>query len=98
MATTLPVQHAEHGHRSAFFLEQGGKRMAEMTMSRVNATLVMIDHTDVDDALRGQGAGRQLLDAAVAWARAHQVKFIPVCPFAKSQFDKDESLRDVLAA
>jgi predicted GNAT family acetyltransferase len=97
MATQLPVQHEVNGHRSAFFLEQGGARVAEMTMSRVNEHLVMIDHTEVSDTLRGQGAGRQLLDAAVAWARANQVKFVPVCPFARAQFDKDATLRDVLS-
>jgi uncharacterized protein len=98
MATTLAVQHVVNGHRGAFFLEQDGARIAELTYSRISPAVVMIDHTDVSDSLRGQGAGRQLLDAAVQWARAHQTKFIPVCPFAKSQFDKDPSLRDVLSA
>lgn len=98
MATDLLVQHEEHEQRSAFFLERGGERLAAMTLSRVNAQLVMIDHTEVSDALRGQGAGRQLLDAVVAWARASGAKLIPVCPFAKAQFDKDASLRDVLSA
>jgi uncharacterized protein len=97
MATQLEVKREEHGHRSAFFLEQDGKRVAEMTMSRVNPTLLMIDHTEVSDTLRGQGAGRQLLDAAVAWARETKTKFIPVCPFAKAQFDKDASIRDVVS-
>lgn len=97
MATQLEVKREEHGHRSSFFLEQDGKRVAEMTLSRVNPTLVMIDHTEVSDTLRGQGAGRQLLDAAVAWARETKTKFIPVCPFAKAQFDKDASIRDVVS-
>jgi predicted GNAT family acetyltransferase len=97
MATSLEVKREEHGHRSSFFLEKDGARVAEMTMSRVNPTLVMIDHTEVSDTLRGQGAGRQLLDAAVAWARSTNAKFIPVCPFAKAQFDKDPSIRDVLS-
>jgi predicted GNAT family acetyltransferase len=82
------VKREEHGHRSSFFLEKDGARVAEMTM---------IDHTEVSDTLRGQGAGRQLLDAAVAWARETNAKFIPVCPFAKAQFDKDPSIRDVLS-
>jgi predicted GNAT family acetyltransferase len=33
----------------------------------------------------------------VAWARAEQLKVIPLCPFARSVFQRDESLRDVLA-
>ena len=68
-----------------------------MTFTRVNPKLVIIDHTEVSDSLKGQGAGRQLLDAAVAWARANDTKFIAVCPFAKAQFEKDPSIRDVLS-
>jgi predicted GNAT family acetyltransferase len=32
----------------------------------------------------------------VAFAREKNLKVIPLCPFAKAQFDKDASLRDVL--
>ncbi|MDP1825940.1 MAG: GNAT family N-acetyltransferase [Archangium sp.] len=95
--TELTVQRHEEGHRGAFFVERDGARIAELTFTRVNPSLVIIDHTEVSDALRGQGAGRRLLDAAVAWARETKTKFIPVCPYAKAQFDKDPSIRDVLS-
>lgn len=98
MATTeLPVQREEHGHRASVFLEKDGKRLAEMTFSRVNEKKWIIDHTEVDDSLRGQGAGRKLLDFAVDWARKNGVSYLPLCPFAKAQFEKDASLRDVLS-
>lgn len=97
MATGLEVKRDEKGHRGAFFLEKDGTRLAEMTFSRVNDALVMIDHTEVSDTLRGQGAGRELLDAVVKWAREGQTKLIPVCSFAKAQFDKDSSIGDVLS-
>lgn len=34
--------------------------------------------------------------AAVDFARAQQLKIMPLCPFAKSVFDKEPSLADVL--
>ena len=95
--TELTVQHEETGPRGAFFVMKDGVRVAEMTFSRTSPTLVMIDHTGVSDALKGQGAGRQLLNAFVAWARETNTKLIPVCTFAKAQFDKDPSIRDVLS-
>lgn len=95
--TDLPITREEHGQRGAFVVTREGARLAEMTYSRVNANLVMIDHTEVSDALRGQGAGRKLLDDAVAWARETNTRIIPVCPFARAQFDKDPSIRDVLS-
>jgi predicted GNAT family acetyltransferase len=51
----------------------------------------------VDDSLRGQGAARKLLDTAVAWARETQTQVKATCPYAKAQFEKDPSIRDVLA-
>lgn len=98
MSTTeLPVQHSEQGDDAAFYLERDGKRLASMTLTRKGERHWSIDHTKVDDSLRGQGAGRKLLDAVVAWAREGSVKITPVCPFAKAQFDKDPSIGDVLA-
>jgi predicted GNAT family acetyltransferase len=93
----LPISHEESGHRGAFFYQQDGKRLAEMTYSRANASLVIIDHTEVDASLGGQGVGRQLLDAAVKWARETHTKVMATCPFAKAQFEKDPTIRDVLA-
>lgn len=91
------ISHEEHGHRGAFFIMQDGKRVAEMTYSRTSPTLVIIDHTGVDKSLGGKGVGRRLLDAAVHWARDTGTKVMATCSFAKAQFDRDPSIRDVLA-
>jgi hypothetical protein len=40
--------------------------------------------------------GRRLVEASVQWAREANVKLIPLCPFAKSVFDKTPEFRDVL--
>jgi predicted GNAT family acetyltransferase len=96
MAMSVSIGHEESGHRGAFFFEQGGKRLGEMTYSRANASLVIIDHTEVDPSLGGQGIGRKLLDAAVAWARETKTKVLSTCPYASAQFAKDPSIRDVL--
>jgi hypothetical protein len=42
------------------------------------------------------GAGAKLVAAAVEWARAANRKVIPLCPFAKSVFDKTPEYKDVL--
>jgi predicted GNAT family acetyltransferase len=48
--------------------------------------------------LEGKGAGVQILNAAVEYARQHQIKIIPLCPFVKSVLDKKEEIRDILSA
>ena len=58
---------------------------------------MILDHTDVDERLRGTGAGRKLVAAAVEWARAEHAHLMPLCPFARSVFDKTPDYADVLA-
>jgi uncharacterized protein len=89
------VRHVPAGHKGAFVIERDGRRLAEMTYSMAGQKMI-IDHTQVDDALRGTGAGRRLVMAAVERARAEKQTILPLCPFAKSVFDKTPELRDVL--
>jgi predicted GNAT family acetyltransferase len=91
------IKHEEADNRGAFYFERDGERLAKMTYSRTTPTLVIIDHTEVSDVLKGQGMGRQLLEALVAWARQTRTKLMATCPYALAQLKKDESLRDVFA-
>lgn len=92
-----PIQHEEIGHRGAFFIKRGDKRVAEMTYSRASATLVIIDHTEVHPDLGGRGVGNMLLSHFVDWARRTNTKLLATCPFATQQFARDpERFRDVL--
>lgn len=94
----MDIRHEQKGLRHAFFIERDGRRVAEQTLSGgPDGKLAIIDHTDVDDSLRGQGVARLLTVNTVEWARKSGVKLVLVCPFAKSVFDKDPSLHDVLA-
>lgn len=79
------VQRGEKNHEGAFFLEDAGQRVAEMTYSRSpDGKLMSIDHTEVDPSLRGQGIPKKLVAAAVQWARAEKIRVVPLCPFAKA--------------
>ena len=93
----MKIQHSDNSKKGEFYLESEiGQRLAEMAYTWAGETMLIIDHTTVEDELRGQGAGRKLLDQVVAMARQKNIKIIPLCPFAKSVFDKDPSIRDVL--
>jgi uncharacterized protein len=70
---------------------------AEMTFSRASATLIIIDHTEVPDALRGRGVGQALVERAVLDARREGFRIFPLCPFAKAQFQRHREWRDVLS-
>jgi uncharacterized protein len=89
------IEHRRNGSRGAFVVARGGETLAEMTYS-VGGAIAIIDHTDVDDRLRGTGTGARLVKAAVEWARAEKLQIMPLCPFAKSVFDKTPEYGDVL--
>jgi len=93
---TPQVRHVADDHKGAFVIEHDGTRLAEMTYS-LAGEIAIIDHTEVDPSLRGTGAGAKLVAAAVAWAREGRHRIMPLCPFAKSVFDKTPEYADVLA-
>ena len=93
----INIQFEEHDTGGRAYLAGKGRSLAEMTFSKAGDTLIIIDHTDVDASLRGQGVGRLLLDVVVATARRQGKKIIPLCPYAKSVFAKEPALRDVLS-
>jgi predicted GNAT family acetyltransferase len=90
------IGHERSGHRGAFVIDRDGKRLAKMTYTLAGDKKIIIDHTEVDDALRGTGAGRRLVESAVLWARAEGKTILPLCPFAKSVFERTPEYADVL--
>jgi len=92
----ITIRREQQGHRGAFYIERDGSR-AELTYSASpDGKLVMLDHTEVGEALRGQGFARSLVEAAVVWAREQQIRLVPVCPVARAIFDREPAFRDVL--
>jgi uncharacterized protein len=91
------IQNKQVGGKGMFYVGQDGAILAEMVYSMPTPNKMIIEHTEVDDSLGGKGVGLQLLNTAVEYARTHNVKIVPLCPFAKSMFDKKPELRDVLA-
>ncbi|MDH6252679.1 putative GNAT family acetyltransferase [Chryseobacterium sp. H1D6B] len=83
----------KHGNFEAFI---DGKNAGMMTYTWAGEDRFIIDHTEVQEAYNGMGVGKEMLLAAVNFARKEGKKIIPLCPFAKASFQKDEDLQDVL--
>jgi len=80
----LSLNDSGHG---AFSIEEEGKRVAEMVIS-IAANNLTVYHTEVSDKLKGQGISTQLLNAMVEYARTHNLKVIPLCPYVSAQFKR----------
>ncbi len=97
MNEQLPdVQLEDGGAKGRYVVRGPGGAEAEMTFTKVGDSQLIIDHTGVPDAFRGQGVGLRLIARAVEDARASGRKIIPLCPFAAAQFHRHPEWADVL--
>lgn len=96
MPDETPIELEENDSKGRYVLRGANGAEAEMTFSKAGETLIIIDHTGVPDAFRGQGVGLKLVTRAVEDARKAGKKIIPLCPFAKAQFERHKDWVDVL--
>lgn len=90
------VQLKIEGKKGFFHIEIEGKQEAMMTFVFAGEDKIIIDHTEVNPRNEGKGLGKKMVTKAVEYARENNIKIIPLCPFAKSVFDKVAEFRDVL--
>ena len=91
-----PPIEREDGETGGRYVVRLAGHEAEMTYSRAGAKLIIIDHTGVPSELGGRGVGQALVLRAIEDARTEGFRIIPLCPFAKAQFDKHPDWADVL--
>ncbi len=94
----MNIQNQEHGAKGTFFIERDGEWVAEMTYRKSGDDTIIIDHTEVDDSLKGKGVGKDLVKAGVEFARKNNLKIVAQCTFAKKVIDETPEYQDVLAA
>lgn len=92
----MEIKQNDNGKKGMFFIEEDNQKLAEMTYVWAGTNKIIIDHTEVNEKLKGKNAGKQMLAKAVEFARQNNTKIIPLCPFAKSVFDKVVEYQDVL--
>ncbi|GEN76583.1 GNAT family N-acetyltransferase [Chryseobacterium hagamense] len=92
----IEVKHTNDEKRGSFEAFMDGTHAGLMTYTWAGEDRFIIDHTEVDDAYNGKGVGKEMLHAAVDFARKNGKSIIPLCPFAKATFQKEEAIQDVL--
>ena len=85
----------EEKNRLALFNDEQ-QEIGEMTRSDAGPDIMIIDHTFVDPAYRGQKLAEKLVYTGVELARRDGKKIIPLCPYAKKEFEKKPEYQDVL--
>ena len=78
-----------------FLNDTEGKLIAEVTFPIVNG-VAEINHTFVDESLRGQGVAGQLLILAVESIREQGIKAHPTCSYAIKWLEKHSECQDIV--
>lgn len=73
-----------------------GNILAYVTFPLIDDDVVMINHTYVDNSLRGQGVASVLLEKAYNKIKEQNYKVIPTCSYALNWFNKHENRQDIL--
>ncbi|MBR3512757.1 MAG: N-acetyltransferase [Clostridia bacterium] len=72
------------------YLEKEGKLLAEITYNKEDENTYVIDHTFVDELLRGQGIASKLVEKAVEEIKKKNGIVKATCSYAKSWLEKHE--------
>jgi predicted GNAT family acetyltransferase len=73
-----------------------GKELGRLNYSWAGIDKFIIDHTEVKQEAKGTGTGKFLVESVVNYARANNLKLVPLCPFANAMFKKHKEWNDVL--
>ncbi len=75
--------------------DETGATIAEVTFSNVSDNVVNINHTFVDDSLRGHGIAGSLLKAAAETLRLKDKRAYPTCSYAVKWFEAHPDYSDI---
>ncbi|WNF23333.1 GNAT family N-acetyltransferase [Mesobacillus jeotgali] len=76
--------------------DKEGLEVGEVTYTRDGDEVLIINHTGVDPANRGQGVAEELVRQVVEKAKKEGLKVEPVCSFAQREFERKSEYQEVL--
>ncbi|MBM7837193.1 putative GNAT family acetyltransferase [Alkalihalobacillus xiaoxiensis] len=84
--------HEDHKH---VYYKNGDEVAGEITFKPVGSKKIIIDHTHVHSDHRGEGIAEDLVYSVVERMRKEGKKIVPLCPFAKKEFERNADYQDV---
>lgn len=79
---TNKTEVVQNHDQNRFEINLEGKTALLEYMER--QTTIVFPHTEVPKELEGRGLGKQLAEAALAWAKGKNKSIVPICPFVAS--------------
>lgn len=79
------------------YVDEAGTVLGEVTFPDIGGNVVDIDHTFVDDSLRGQGIAGKLLEHAAKELEETKRRAKPTCSYAVRWFEKHPEWAHIVA-
>ena len=92
----MKIEQVNNDRKGYFSAIENEIEAGRMVYTWAGPGKIIIEHTQVEPAFSGKGVGKEMVLAAVKFARDTHIKVLPLCPYAKSVFDKQAELQDVL--
>jgi len=93
----MNIEHIQKNKKQGyFFATENSKEVGRITYVMSEETKLVIEHTEVNPAYEGHGLGKKLVFGVAEYAKANNLKILPLCTFAKAVFEKTPEIQDVL--
>lgn len=92
----MQIKHLDSQNTFIIFAESQ-KQIGEIKYIPADNNELYAAHTEVSSDYEGQGLAGKLLNALVEYAREHNKKIVPICPYVISSFRKyPERYKDIM--
>jgi predicted GNAT family acetyltransferase len=78
-----------------FYAYCDGRQIGKITFVRTGPNIVIIDHTEVNDAYRNSDVELNLVRCVCRLAREQHRNVLPICPIARMMFNRYPEFDDV---
>lgn len=91
------IENITNGEKGKFFYRENKQTLAEMTyIINFDKKEMTIDHTFVDEVLKGKGIGSLMVEKGIIFARENGYKIVPLCPFVATLIGRKPEWQDVV--
>ncbi len=87
------VENNAAAHRFELRLPEG---TAELRYRMRGAATIVLAHTEVPTAAQGRGIASRLVHDALEYAREHQLRVIPTCPYVRAYLQRHPEFDDLV--
>lgn len=91
-----PNESVENNKEKNRFEVVSGSQVSKLVYQMRGGDTIDLIHTEVPEDLSGQGIGSALVTTALSYAREHNLKVIPSCPFVASYVQRHPEWNDII--